>query len=645
LYNQQKAQMTEKANPSINRPAEAFKTAGAIAYGGSDEGFISPANSPTEISIQDAGINESSLNAFDETSSSSSLDVTIDGGEAFVFGSWLAKDTPTTVSLEADSSSQTVFVGWNRNGADDVIIGLSAAYSSASGDADQKIPLFTFDTDASGVTSVTDERSFDQISASSVEQGAGSGLDADTVDGVEASALTSSGSIDVLSNGSTVASDADGLDFTDSLSISNNGDGTSTIDVDDVFVENTGDTMSGDLDMGSNKVTNLADPVNGSDAATKQFAESLTQGINVKESARASSAGDGNIDLSSSTDPTPLDGVQIDNGDRVLLLEQNDGAENGIYDAVTATDPSTWVRSSDSDEGGELKNGSLVSVLEGDSGGGIGFIVTTQGTPTLGSTDINFSSFTDVSEREAGRGLTVSGNEISVEDIFLENSGDTVTGNLSLLDDVQLQLGSDSDFAIEFDSSAGELQVIDTTNGTVSMKFDKSGNVLVPGGDIVLSGSNTVENVASPTNDTDVATKAFAEDKAAAPSYDNHRVALQNKFGAEGSTTTSSGFTTIAGSDISFSPENYRDDSGQLAIRLHYHVKGDITIRIVRQNAGTVVSGTEVSGTFGSAFGELDTGWVTFGDSGFESYQIQMRSNDGNDVSYNSVLLDYGHPQ
>jgi len=74
-------------------------------------------------------------------------------------------------------------------------------------------------------------------------------------------------------------------------------------------------------------------------------------------------------------------------------------------------------------------------------------------------------------------------------------------------------------------------------------------------------------------------------------------------------------------------------------------VKGDITIRIVRQNAGTVVSGTEVSGTFGSAFGELDTGWVTFGDSGFESYQIQMRSNDGNDVSYNSVLLDYGHPQ
>jgi len=85
--------MTEKANPSVNRPVDAFQTAGAIAYGGSDEGFISPANSSTEISVQDDDINEAQLNAFDQTSSGSSLDVTIDGGEAFVLGSWLAIDS------------------------------------------------------------------------------------------------------------------------------------------------------------------------------------------------------------------------------------------------------------------------------------------------------------------------------------------------------------------------------------------------------------------------------------------------------------------------------------------------------------------------------------------------------------------------
>jgi hypothetical protein len=221
--------MTEKANPSINRPVEAFKTAGAIAYGGSDEGFISPSNSPTEISVQDDGINEAQLNAFDETSSGSSLDVTLDGGEAFVFGSWLAIDSSTSVSLAADTVGQTVSVGWNKNGADDVIVGLDAAFSSASGDADQKIPLFTFDTDSSGVTNVADERSFDQIAASSVEQGAGSGLDADTLDGVEASEL---GGGDIANSGTVVTTSTDEIDFTDNLVASDDGDGTSTVTLD-----------------------------------------------------------------------------------------------------------------------------------------------------------------------------------------------------------------------------------------------------------------------------------------------------------------------------------------------------------------------------------------------------------------------------
>jgi hypothetical protein len=83
-----------------------------------------------------------------------------------VFGSWVAIDTQTTVTLAADTAGQTVSVGWNKDGTDDVIVGLDAAFSSASGDADQKIPLFTFDTDASGVTSVDDQREFDHFTNS-----------------------------------------------------------------------------------------------------------------------------------------------------------------------------------------------------------------------------------------------------------------------------------------------------------------------------------------------------------------------------------------------------------------------------------------------------------------------------------------------
>lgn len=151
--------MTEYANPSINRPAEAFKSAGAIAYGGhGSDGFVVNGASPTDLSIQNSNIDETALNTFDETHDGSSYDVTIDPGEAFVFGSWIVKDTSTTVSLTSSTAGQTVYVGWNKDGSDDIIIGLDTAFSNASGDTDERIPLWTFDTDGSGVTNSVDER-------------------------------------------------------------------------------------------------------------------------------------------------------------------------------------------------------------------------------------------------------------------------------------------------------------------------------------------------------------------------------------------------------------------------------------------------------------------------------------------------------
>jgi hypothetical protein len=151
--------MTQKANPSVNRPAGAFKTSGAIAYGGhGGTGFVKEGSDPTDISVQDSAIDETALNSFEQSSSASSLTVTIDPGEAFVFGSWICKDTESNVTLESGTAGQTVFVGWNKSGPNDVIVGLDSAFASASGDTDKKIPLFDFDTDGTGVTNVDDRR-------------------------------------------------------------------------------------------------------------------------------------------------------------------------------------------------------------------------------------------------------------------------------------------------------------------------------------------------------------------------------------------------------------------------------------------------------------------------------------------------------
>lgn len=151
--------MVEKVNPSANRPASSFKTSGAIALsGGYSNGWISQSANPSSVAVQDADITESNLNAFQETSSGSLLDVDIDGGESFIYGSWLAIDTVTTVALASSTNNQTVYVGWDADGPDDVIIGLESAFSTTSGNTDKKIPLYDFDTDGSGVTAVTDRR-------------------------------------------------------------------------------------------------------------------------------------------------------------------------------------------------------------------------------------------------------------------------------------------------------------------------------------------------------------------------------------------------------------------------------------------------------------------------------------------------------
>lgn len=151
--------MTEKVNPSFNRRASPFKTAGAIAYGGhGEEGFIRKSGNPTDIAVQDPDINDTTLNAFAQSSTASSLTVTIDPGESFIFGAWTCIDTETTVTLPANENAATVFVGWNKNSSDDVIIGTDATFANAIGDTDKRIPLFDFETDGTGVTRVTDRR-------------------------------------------------------------------------------------------------------------------------------------------------------------------------------------------------------------------------------------------------------------------------------------------------------------------------------------------------------------------------------------------------------------------------------------------------------------------------------------------------------
>ena len=91
--------------------------------------------------------------------------------------------------------------------------------------------------------------------------------------------------------GTGLAVEADGtlstdLDIPEKTSdLTNDGDGTSAFatqdDVDTAlgdYLELAGGTMSGDIAMGNNSITGLADPTNASDAATKDYVDTVAVG-------------------------------------------------------------------------------------------------------------------------------------------------------------------------------------------------------------------------------------------------------------------------------------------------------------------------------------------------------------------------------
>ena len=186
-------------------------------------------------------------------------------------------------------------------------------------------------------------------------------------------------------------------------------------------------TMSGSstIDMNSNKITSLANPTSAQDAATKAYVDDVSQGLDVKESVRAASTG--NLTLSGAQ---MIDGVSVVADDRVLVKDQTDATENGIYIAAAGA----WARAADFDgsaSGGaaaEDVKGAFFFVEEGSTNADNGFVCTNTGSVSFGSSDISFVQFSGAGAVIAGDGLSKSGNELSVnvDDSTIEISSDTL---------------------------------------------------------------------------------------------------------------------------------------------------------------------------------------------------------------------------
>lgn len=145
--------------------------------------------------------------------------------------------------------------------------------------------------------------------------------------------------------------------------------------------------MTGNLDLGNQKVVSLGTPTANGDATNKSYVDGLISALpSAYKYRNVHAATTANITLSNPGTDT-FDGHALTSGQRLLVWQQSTASQNGIYDFNGSS--SALTRSSDSDAWDEL-TGTLVYVDQGTTYGDKRFYCTSNTGGTLGSTSVTY---------------------------------------------------------------------------------------------------------------------------------------------------------------------------------------------------------------------------------------------------------------
>lgn len=160
------------------------------------------------------------------------------------------------------------------------------------------------------------------------------------------------------------------------------------------------------IDASNQRVGNVADPSSGTDAANKNYVDTVARGLQIKESVRACATA--NINLAAPG--AMIDGAAMISGDRFLAPVQTTVSQKGIYIWNGAAAAAT--RSLDADTGTELRPGVSVYVTEGTVNGDKQFVITSDGAVTIGTSDMTWTQVGGGNSYTASNGVQMVGNDV-----------------------------------------------------------------------------------------------------------------------------------------------------------------------------------------------------------------------------------------